>query len=211
MAVDRVGDAVAVFVQGAGDGRRLVAGTFDRIPGIFSTSTTQRFRKLSRPQLAWSAAFDLWGPPTYTVDVDGIVVGQTQGTRLPLTTPLADGVHSWKVTATDRHGQPYVSKPGLLKVDTTPPTLSFSVAGVRKAGRLQTVKVRATDPPVGTAVGSGIRRVVIGFGDGARAKARQASHAYRHGGRQTVRVSATDMAGNVTVVKKVITLKRAKK
>jgi phage baseplate assembly protein gpV len=72
------------------------------------------------------------------------------------------------------------------------------------------VKVKASDPPAGATAGSGVARVVIAFGDGARAKSRQAAHAYRHSGRQTVRVSATDAAGNVTVLKKVITLKRAK-
>lgn len=211
MAVDRVGDAAAVFVQGTGDGRKLVFGGYDRIPGIFTNSTTQRFRDLSRPVLAWSPSFDLWGPVTYSVELDGVVVGQTQATRLPVTTPLADGVHTMKVTATDRHGQTYVTKPTAVKVDTAAPALSFSVSGVRAKGRMQTVKVKATDPAAPAGPGSGLARVVIDFGDGARAKSRQAAHAYRQGGAHTIRVSATDNAGNVTVVKRAITLKKKSK
>lgn len=214
MAVDRVGDAVAVFVQGVGDGRKLVYGGFDRLPGIFTTSTTQRFRNLRRPTLAWAPSFDLWGPVTYRAEVDNVVVGQTTTTRLPLTTSLTDGVHPWRVIATDRHGQTNVTKTGLLKVDATKPKLTFSVAGVRAPGRIQTVRVRASDPrppAPATTAGSGIARTVISFGDGARAKSRQAKHAYRRGGTFTVRVSATDKAGNVTVVKKTIRLKKAKK
>lgn len=211
MAVDRVGDAVAVFIQGVGDARKLVYGGYDRLPGILSTSTTQRFRNIARPGLAWSTSFDLWGPITYTAEVDGVVVGQTQTTRLPLVAPLTDGVHSWKVTATDRRGQTYVSKPGLLKVDTVAPTLAFSVAGVRQPGRTQTVKVTTADPPAGAAAGSGVRRVRVSFGDGAVATMSTASHAYRKGGTFTVRVSSTDNAGNVTVATKAITLKSSTK
>ncbi|MCW3040672.1 MAG: hypothetical protein JWM31_2577 [Solirubrobacterales bacterium] len=211
LAVDRVGDAVAVFVQGVGSGRKLVYGGFDRTPGILSTSTTQRFRNIARPQLAWSAAFDLWGPVTYTAEIDGVVVGQSQATRLPLLAPLADGVHTWKVTATDRRGQTNVSRPGLLKVDTTAPSLSFSVAGVRQPGRAQTVKVTTADPPAGTVAGSGVRRVAVSFGDGATSSKRTATHAYGKGGTFTVRVSSTDNAGNVTVVRKAITLKSGKR
>lgn len=211
LAVDRVGDAVAVFIQGVGDGRKLVYGGFDRLPGILSTSTTQRFRKARKPQLAWSPSFDLWGPITYTATIDNVAVGQTTNTRLPLTTALADGVHAWKVTATDRRGQVYVSKPGLLKVDATPPKVTFSIAGVRSPGRLQKVRVKANDARVGSAKPSGVTRVVVAFGDGARAKSRQAEHAYRKGGTYTIRVSATDKAGNVTVVKRSVTVKKASK
>jgi hypothetical protein len=214
MAVDRVGDAVAVFIQGVGEGRKLVYGGFDRLPGIFTTSTTQRYRNLKRPTLAWAPSFDLWGPVTYRAEIDNVVVGTTTTTRLPLTTSLTDGVHPWKVIATDRHGQTNVTKAGLIKVDTTAPKLSFSVAGVRARGRTQTVRVRVSDPKApapATSAGSGIARTVIDFGDGARAKSRQASHAYRNSGSFTVRVSATDKAGNVTVVRKSITLKKRKK
>ena len=207
LAVNRVSDAVAVFIQGIGDGRRLVSAGFDRKPGILSTSTTSRPRKIKRPQLAWSQSFDLWGPLTYRAEVDGVVVGETQATRLPLLTSLADGVHPWKVTATDRRGQTAVSKPGLLRVDSTPPVLTFSVAGVKKAGRTLTVTASASD----RAPGTGVQRVVIAFGDGSRTVARRARHVFAKRGTYSVRVSATDKAGNVTVVRRTVTVKKGKK
>ncbi|WP_354701802.1 hypothetical protein DSM112329_02138 [Paraconexibacter sp. AEG42_29] len=215
VAVDRVGDMVAVFVQGTGDGRRLVYGGFDRQPGVFTTSTTPRFRNIRKPQLAWSTSFDLWSPLTYEVQVDGVVVGQTTGaTRLPLKTPLVDGVHPWKVTVSDRRGQKRdTTNVGQIRVDTTPPALSFRVDGVRSTGRTQTVRVTTTDPkaPAGTS-GSGVARVVVDFGDGSRRQtSRKAQHAYRKGGTYTVRVSSTDAAGNATVVRKSVTVKTPKK
>ncbi|MCW3017519.1 MAG: hypothetical protein JWO02_4611 [Solirubrobacterales bacterium] len=206
-AVDRVSDAIVVFVQGIGDGRRLVSAGFDRKPGILSTSTTARYRKLRRPQLAWSPSFDLWGPITYRAEIDGVAVGESRTTRLPLATDLTDGVHSWKVTATDRRGQTAVSKAGLLKVDSTSPALAFSIAGVKRAGRTLSVAAKVSDPTPG----SGLQRVVIAFGDGGRSVSSTAKHVFRKRGSYTVRVSATDKAGNVTVVKRAVTVKKPNK
>ncbi|MCW2997788.1 MAG: hypothetical protein JWN65_1337 [Solirubrobacterales bacterium] len=207
VAVNRVSDAVAVFVQGIGDARRLVSAGFDRKPGILSTSTTSRYRKLKRPQLAWSASFDLWGPLTYRPQIDGVPVGETAATRLALGADLTDGVHSWTVTATDRRGQTAVSKPRVLRVDSTPPALALSIAGVKRAGRTLSFTVKASDP----VPGSGLRRVVIAFGDGRRSVSRTAKHVFRRGGSYTVRFSATDKAGNATVVKRVVKIRKSNK
>ncbi len=206
VAVNRVSDTVMVFVQGAGDTRRLVSAAFDRKPGILSTSTTSRYRKLRRPQLAWAASFDLWGPLTYRPVVDGVPVGETQGTRLPMPTDLTDGEHTWSVSATDRRGQTAVSKPGTLRVDATPPTLTFSLSGVKSAGRTLSLTAKAADPTPG----SGLRRTVIAFGEGKRVFATSARHVFAKGGKYTLRVSATDKAGNSTVVRKVITIAKKK-
>lgn len=216
VAVDRSADGLVVFLQGLGDGKRLVAGGYDRPPGLFNTSTTQRFRKIRKPTLAWAQSFDLWGPLTYTVQIDGVTVGETSGDlRLPLKTPLADGVHPWKVIATDRHGQSKETKPGLLRVDTQAPTLDFRVDGVRQPGRVQTVRVSTADPKApapAVSSGSGVARVVVDFGDGhIESGLKTASHAYAGGGTYTVRVSSTDKAGNVSVLKKSVTLKTPKK
>jgi hypothetical protein len=206
VAVNRVSDTVMVFVQGIGDGRRLVAAAFDRRPGILNVSTTSRYRKLRRPQLAWSASFDLWGPLTYRPVVDGVPVGETQGTRLALPADLADGVHTWTVSATDRRGQTIVSKPGTLRVDGTPPALTFKLAGVKVAGRTLSLTAQAADP----APASGLLRTVISFGEGNRVFSRSAKHVYAKGGKYTLRISATDRAGNATVLKRVITIAKKK-
>ncbi len=206
VAVNRVSDAVMVFVQGLGDGRRLVAAAFDRKPGILSVSTTSRYRKLRRPPLAWSTSFDLWGPLTYRPVVDGVPAGETQGTRLPMPTDLADGVHTWTVSATDRRGQTTVSKPGILRVDTTPPTLRYKLNGVKSVGRTLSLATRAGDP----SPGSGLLRTVISFGEGERIFAKNGRHVFGRGGKYTLRISATDRAGNSTVIKRVITIAKSK-
>jgi hypothetical protein len=207
VAGDRVGDVQMVFVQGLGDSRRLVSAGFDRRPGILSISTTSRYRKLSRPQLAWSAAFDLWGPITYRPVIDGTPVGVTQATSLPLAVALADGVHTWTVTATDRRGQTYVSKPGTLRVDATPPALTAKVSGVKVAGRTLSFRVTASDPEPG----SGLQRTVIAFGDGTKVKGATATHVFSTGGKYTLRFSATDKAGNASVVTQAITIAKQSK
>jgi hypothetical protein len=134
-------------------------------------------------------------------------VGETQATRLALPADLADGEHTWTVSATDRRGQTIVSKPGTLRVDGTPPALTFKLAGVKVAGRTLTLTAKAADP----APASGLLRTVISFGEGNRVFARSAKHVYAKGGKYTLRVSATDKAGNATVLKQVITIAKKKK
>ncbi len=209
LASDRAGDAAAVFVQGAPGGRRLVAAGFDRTPGRFTLSSTSRYRNLARPTLAWSEAFNLWGPLTYAVTLDGQPVGQTKSTRLELAAPVTDGEHTLSVTATDRRGQTTaVAAPGTIRVDTAAPELSFSLAGTKAAGRRLSLSTTASD----VLPGSGIERVVVDFGDGSkRITARRARHVYTRNGKYTLRVSATDKAGNSTVLRRQITIKKAGK
>lgn len=206
LAGDRAGDAAAVFVQGTGAGRRLVAAGFDREPARFTISSTSNYRKNARATLAWSDAFNLWGPLTYAVTLDGQPVGQTRSTSLELGAPLTDGDHTLSVTATDRRGQTTtVAKPGLIRVDTVAPKLSFSLSGAKAAGGRLTLSTKAAD----ASPGSGLQRVVIDFGDGsARVKARRAQHRYAKKGKYKLRVSATDEAGNSTVVYRTITVKK---
>ena len=80
--------------------------------------------------------------------------------------------------------------------------MTFSV---KRKKRVETVTTRAADviPPVGKA--AGIRYVRIDWGDGAAfTQARKASHTYATGGTFTIRVSATDRAGNVAVAEREI-------
>jgi hypothetical protein len=48
--------------------------------------------------------------------------------------------------------------------------------------------------------------VVISWGDGRRTSSRRGTHRYRKRGRRTVRVSVSDKAGNVTVVRRRVTI-----
>jgi hypothetical protein len=196
-AANRAGDVVVVFVQGSGDQRRLVAASYDRSPGSFVGNTTQHWRNSAAPKLSWSASFELWGPPTYSVLVDGQTVGQTTSTSLAPSQPIADGLHHWQVVATDRRGQVTKTKTRELRVDATGPAVTLRVSGSRKAGKPLTFKAGASDTG-----GSGVTSVGYTFGDGSRTVAgRTVKHVFRKGS-FTVSVVAKDRAGNATTVKK---------
>ncbi|MBI5104749.1 MAG: PKD domain-containing protein [Solirubrobacterales bacterium] len=209
VAANRAGDVLLVFLQENEEGRRLVAATYDRPPGAFSGNTTTRWRGYARPPLAWGQAFELWGPLTYRVEVDGVAVGETQDTKLTPLNPVADGEHRWRVVATDRRGQTAATKTRLLRVDATPPTLEFTVK--RRKGRVAELSITAGDviPPSGKA--SGLKTLKADFGDGTGnqlLKAKKASHRYGRGGTYTIRVSATDRAGNAVALTERVRIKR---
>jgi hypothetical protein len=203
-AGDRTGDFAFAFVQGSGDLRRLVIAEYDRLPGAFAISTSSKnWRNVTKNPLAWGTALDLWGPLTYTMLIDGKPVAQTQTTKATLAAGvLSEGLHTWRVTATDRRGQSVTTPVKPLKVDTVSPTVGFSV---KRKKRVATVTAQAGDviPPSGQA--SGIKFVRIDWGDGSGfLQARSGKHAYGRTGGFTVRVSATDRAGNVAVAERVI-------
>ena len=205
LGLNRAGDASAVFVQEGADGRRLVAGGNDRAPGNFSLSTTSRARNAARPKLSWSPSFDLWGPLTYRVEIDGQPVGETSDTTLVPVAPVADGEHTWRVVATDRRGQINQTKPRTLRIDATPPAARFAIAGTRKRGRTLKLTVTAADAPGG----SGVTTIRTDWGDKTTpVLGPRASHRYRRRGAFTVRVSVKDAAGNVVVLKRRITVKK---
>jgi hypothetical protein len=202
VAANRTGDFSFVFVQGAGEARRLVAASYDRLPGAFQISTSSKlWRNVVTAPLAWGTALDLWGPLTYNVLIDGKVVSQTQATKAQLPAgAVSEGLHTWRVVAVDRRGQSVTTAVKPLKVDTVAPTVSFSI---KRKKRVATVSATAGDviPPSGNA--AGIKMVRIDWGDGSGfTDARKASHRYGRTGAFTVRVSATDRAGNVTAVER---------
>jgi hypothetical protein len=198
-AADRAGDIAAVWTQGVGDARVVVAGVFDRAPGAFRINSGSSFRNAVRTPLKWTPSFELWGPLTYSVEIDGRVVGQTT-TNAFAVPRLADGAHTWRIIATDRRGQATATPRRVLRQDGTAPRARLTVA---RRGRTVRVVVRASD--AGRRA-SGVRRVTIAWGDGSRTTSRRASHAYRRGGRFTLRVTVTDRAGNPTVVRRSVTV-----
>ena len=202
-SADRVNDAAVVAMQGSGSDRRLVAAMIDRPPGKPVGTTTQKVRRFKG--LSWQPAFELWGTPTYTVQLDGKPIGQTQATKYG--DPVPDGVHRWRVIATDRRGQTSASATRTLRVDNTAPTLIVRISGTRKAGKL--LKFRFSTGDVVRPGASGLSRIRVVWGDGSRAAltGKNAAHRFRRG-KFTVRVSSTDKAGNVTVVSKRLTIKK---
>lgn len=208
-AADRAGDVAVAFVQGDAAGRQIVAGAFDRAPGAFRANTTTKWRKFARPPLKWGTSFELWGPLTYRVEIDGAPVAQTTSTGITLPNPVADGLHRWRVVAVDRRGQATATPSRNLRVDATPPKVSFKLSGSRKRGKQLKIAVKATDASGTAAKASGLNLVRISFGDGSRTiLGLRAAHRYAHSGHVTVRVSATDRAGNAIAVTRRITIRK---
>jgi hypothetical protein len=208
-SADRAGDVAVAFVQGDGDAREIVAARFDRAPGAFRANTTTKWRKFARPPLKWGTSFELWGPLTYQVQIDGVPVAQTNATGITLPNPVKDGLHRWRVVAIDRLGQTRATPSRNLRVDATPPKVSFRLSGSRKRGKLLKIAVKASDASGTGAKASGLKNVRISFGDGSRTiLGLRAGHRYGHSGRVTVRVSASDKAGNVIAVTRRITVRR---
>jgi hypothetical protein len=208
-AADRAGDVAVAFVQGAGDSRRIVAARYDRAPGAFRASTTTKWRKFARPPLKWGTAFELWGPLTYQVQIDGQPAGATTSTGITVPVRVPDGVHRWRVVATDITGQATATPSRNLRVDATPPKVSVKVSGSHKRGKQVKVAAKVTDASGTRARASGLKGVRISFGDGSRTFAGlRAAHRYGHSGKVTVRVSASDNAGNVVTVRRRITIRK---
>jgi hypothetical protein len=205
-SADRAGDVAVAFVQGGPATRGVWVASFDRAPGAFRLNSSTSFRNVAATPLKWSQSFELWGPLTYTVEVDGVVVGRTNVTALPLP-GLPDGLHRWRVIASDRRGQVTATPLRLLRQDATAPRATIRVSGARRRGRPIRVTVRATDANPARRPASGIDRVLIAWGDGRRTGARRATHRYGRGGRFTVRVSVRDRASNVAVVRRAITVR----
>jgi hypothetical protein len=208
-SADRAGDVAVAFVQGDGDSRRIVAARYDRAPGAFRASTTTKWRKFGRPPLKWGTAFELWGPLTYQVQIDGKPVGATASTGITVPARVPDGLHRWRVVATDITGQSTATPSRNLRVDATPPKVSFKVSGARKRGKQVKVAVKASDASGTAAKASGLKGVRISFGDSSRTfGGLRAAHRYGHSGKVTVRVSASDNAGNVVTVRRRITIRK---
>ena len=197
-AGDRSGNVALAFVQGEGDARRIVVASADRAPSRPVGRSTSNVRRARRPALVWSPARDLWGAPSYVVELDGETIGVTSAARLVPPLPLEDGVHRWTVTAVDRRGQEAVSRTLLLRVDATPPLLELVIAGQRRRKRGLRFDLRASDEYAPGA--SGVAATRIDYGDGTPPSSlRGTLHRYRAAGTYVVRASARDRLGNVAV------------
>ena len=197
-AADRYGDTVFAFVEVGPGGRRLMAARWDRPPGYILPATTSHWRRPAA--VTWSATPDPWGPLTFAVVVDGRTIGSTTAQRLAVAGRVGDGVHRWRVVATDPRGQRSSSTTRTLRLDGTPPRVSVAISGRRAAGSPVRFVSRARDGA------SGVARVSIGYGDGSPVVfGSDVRHVFRSG-RYTVTIAATDAAGNRTVMRRAITV-----
>jgi hypothetical protein len=198
-AGDRLGDVATAFIQASGADRRLAVAEYDRPPGFLLGYAGSHYRSLRFRGLKWSASSEIWGAVTYTVTVDGKVVGTTTSTHIKPKVRVRDGNHRWQVIATDQRGQSARSRSARLRVDDTPPSLHVKLS---RSGNTVTVVSRARDKR------SGLRSIVTTFGDGARRKGSRVSHRYRAGGSYKLVVRATDEAGARRLSARTIRVKR---
>jgi hypothetical protein len=204
-AADRASGVVVAWVQGGPEDRRIVAGYLDRPPGFFAGYSSQRCCQSPLPRLSWQPSFDLWGAVSYVVTVDGQVVGNTSATSLTLTTPITGPNHKWQVLAVDVRGQTKRMRTRRLRIDDLAPLVSV---GYKRTRRVVTLSIRARDPDLRGHHRSGMKSVVVSWGDrskGARATSRlRTRHRYRRGGAYPLDITATDKAGNTVVQQRTV-------
>lgn len=205
VAADRASGVVVAWVQGGPDDRKIVAGFLDRPPGFFAGYSSQRCCQNPLPRLSWQPSFDLWGAVRYVVTVDGNVVGNTGATSFTLTTPITGPTHKWQVLAVDVRGQTKRMRTRRLRIDDLSPLVSV---GYKRSRRVVTLSIRARDPDRRGHRRSGMKSVVVSWGDrtkGARATSRlRTRHRYRRGGAYPLDITATDKAGNTVVQQRTV-------
>jgi PKD domain len=197
---DGGGDAAVAWVQGTAGSNQIVVDQLYQPPGAASVSKKLSYSRSAQPVLRWSASSARWGPITYTVSLDGTQVGQTGGTSLRVPAALADGSHSWRVTATNPAGLAGASKVARTFVDTVAPVLKVTESGPRRAGSEEIARLTYRDP----APASGIAKLTVRWGDGTvtqvKAGTHRVAHVYRRAGGYTITVTVADRAGNETKV-----------
>ena len=212
---DVAGDAAIAWIQGTGADTRLVTGQLYQTPGNFVPALTFRYATSAAPVLAWSPSAESWGAPRYTVEFDGAPIDQTYGTVIRTPAPVADGRHTWAVTATNQAGLTTAARLATVFVDTVPPHVTVRLSGRRTVGLRQTIAVTRSDPPppgATSTAASGLASTVLRWGDGTRVQiGHTARHTFKRARAYTVTVTVTDRAGNRTVVTRKLTIKRKPK
>ncbi len=197
------GEVLVAWAQANPSGEEIVADQLYTSPSPPS-ATTHGYVRTTRPRVAWAPSGELWGPVSYTVALDGVSLGHTEATSVPLLAPLGQGPHTWQVAATNPIGLTSATITARFFVDTIPPRVSaLTLAGRRRAGTALHLHVLALDTPPGLPAtdGSGVARILVKWGDGTSDVIRNwRYHVYRKPGRYRITVRVTDRAGNVTTV-----------
>lgn len=210
-AGDIDGNAAVAFVQGVGSSTRVVAGQLYRPPGSFATARAFQYSRTHHPLLRWRPARSHWGPLRYTVTVDGVPAGQTNGTALTVARSLSDGLHHWRVTATNPAGEQSATRNAKVWVDTVAPAATVRLSGRRRAGAKLQIRVIASDtaPPASPATASGIAHITVYWGDRTRSMFRgRKAHVYAKHGRYKLTVVVSDRAGNRTKIVRYVVIHR---
>ena len=213
-AGDVAGDASAAWVQGSGPSTEIVAAQLFQPPGGFSIIAKPfTYSRTAQPLRAWSPAAELWGSPTYTVRIGSVAIGQTQASELVPASPLPNGRQAYQVTATNPAGLTSTTNPATVFIDTVRPRVSVRFTGRDVVDKRVRMRVSYSDPPPAgqpRSAASGVKTVTVRWGDGtpaSRIRRVTAGHVYTRRHTFTVVVTATDRAGNVTVVRHRITIR----
>ena len=205
-AGDVAGDAAVAWVQGTGASTSIVAAQLYQAPGGFVASKGFRYSATASPVLHWTNSSELWGAPTYVMHIDGTQVGTTPSTYLTVPAPLADGRHSYQVSAVNGAGLTTNARAATVFVDTVPPRARWKLSGTSIVNTREQLRVSYSDPPpagLPKSAGSGVSTVYVRWGDGsgrARIRRTTAAHVYKRTRTYTVTVTITDRAGNRTVI-----------
>jgi hypothetical protein len=192
-----LGDALVAFLQGGGEGTRLVVAAVQAPPQSFLVKPPVDFVAPDEAVVQWDRAASGVGGLVYDVTLGGEVVARgiaNPSIQLP-SELLQDGPNRVSVRARDASGQTATGTSATVNVDGTPPRPTVVVAKGRR------VTVRLSDPLDGVkAQGAGVdpESVFIRFGDGTQiSDEAPASHRYARPGRYRIRVRAADALGNV--------------
>ncbi len=203
---DGVGDAVAAWLQGPPGARGVVVDQLYAHLGGFSMASSY-YQRSAQPRLRWDPPNAVWGPIRYLVTVDGRQVAQTYSPTVRVPSRLSNGRHTLQVRAINPAGLSSAMRTATFFVDTVKPQVKLTLTGALQPRSLLRASVTYTDAPRGVhrSAASGVKSVVISWGDGSRYRIVHTKlHAYRRPGRYRIKVTVTDRAGNATTVSKVV-------
>jgi hypothetical protein len=202
-AGDVGGDAAIAWVQGTGASTQIVAEQQYQPPGGATPTTSPAYVRTPQPVLSWAPSGARWGPITYTLSVDGAVAGQTGGDALGVPSPLPDGPHVWRVTATNPAGLSSAARSARVFVDTVAPRVGATLSGARRPGARLTLRLSYRDAPPAGLPGrdaSGVASLTIRWGDGTSTRLKPGTHrivhSYRRPRRYRITITLLDRAGN---------------
>ena len=184
-----LGDQLIAFDQGPAGESQIMASLASAPPGRFAIRVPSGWLNARSAVVEWEPAANAVGELTYSVLLDGRVVAHgLPGFSYKLNPDqLGDGLRHIEVIAIDEAGQQTMSAAATLHAETDPPLVSVQHLSHNR------VRVRV----YGDAAGVKTADTLISFGDGATSKRDDSAvHAYRHAGRYTIVVHATDEVGN---------------
>ncbi|MDQ6805331.1 MAG: hypothetical protein M3065_10275 [Actinomycetota bacterium] len=203
-AGDHGGDVVIAYVQGTGPSTTIQVAQLVYPPGSFGIISASRYRTTTTPALSWTSPRELLGPTNYAVSIDGVPAGTTGGTSFRPPAPLAQGPHSFVVTAVNSHALTSSTSPASFFVDSLPPVAQSTLTGATNIHGTLHLRVRYSDVQTGVATpdSSGVATVSVNWGDRTsnRIRVQTASHRYLRVGRYLMTITITDRAGNRTVL-----------